>query len=140
MDTLSNMKLNKVEIEDIEFEIPKCRFSINNKKINENDSYNMLLKIISEKVEVIDYDKKDNVAILDLTGFVCNNLDVLDNLFKIKCQDPEVEYLNIIVEMINGNEGKPYYDTFLQAYKEDKLVTSDADIIEMTKNEEEREY
>ena len=123
MNTLENLKLNEVDIEDVEVDIPKCKFSIDN-NINKNDSYNMILKIIAEKVEVVEYDKNYNVATLDLSGFVFNNFNVLDELFNIPCHDPQEEYLNIIVAMINGYEGKPYYDAFLEAYNEDKLIDS----------------
>ena len=53
-----------------------------------------------------------------------NNFNVLDEIFNIPCHDPNEEYLNIIVAMINGYEGKPYYDAILEAYNEDKLIDS----------------
>lgn len=124
MNTLESLKLNEVDIEDVEVDIPGCSFSIDYNNINKNDSYNMILKIIAEKVEVVEYDKKYNVATLDLSGFVFNNFNVLDEIFNIPCHDPNEEYLNIIVAMINGYEGKPYYDAILEAYNEDKLIDS----------------
>ena len=138
MDTLASMKLNVVDIEDIEEETVECSFFVDYNNIDENNPYDMVLKLISEKVEVIDYDKNSNVAILDLTGFVCNNINVIDELLNIPAHDPEDEYLNIIVGMINGYEGKPYYEAFMNAYKENKFVTSNADIKEIVNDEEER--
>lgn len=127
MNTLKSLKLNDVDIEDTEVEIPGCCFSIDYDNLREDDSYNMILKIIAEKVEVVNYNKKYNVATLDLSGFVCNNFNVLDEMINIPCHDPQDEYLNIIVSMINGYEGKPFYDAFLEAYQENKFVDSNAD-------------
>lgn len=124
MNTLANLKLDNVDIEDFEVDIPGCSFSIDYNNIDENDSYKMIMKIISEKVEVIEYDEKTNTATLDLSGFITSNFEILDNLFSIPCHDPQEEYLNIIVAMINGYEGKPYYDAMLEAYQENKLVDS----------------
>lgn len=124
MNTLKSLELNEVDIEDSEVEIPGCCFSIDYDNLREDDSYNMLLKIIAEKVEVVNYDKKYNVATLDLSGFVFKNFNVLDEIINIPCHDPTDEYLNIIVAMINGYEGKPYYDAFLEAYNANKFVDS----------------
>lgn len=135
MNTLSSLKLNEVDIEDAEIDIPGCSFSIDYNNIDENDSYNMILKIIAEKVEVVEYDKKYNVATLDLSGFVFNNFNVLDEIFNIPCHDPQSEYLNIIVAMINGYEGKPYYDAILEAYQDNKFVDSNAEIADEENNE-----
>jgi hypothetical protein len=135
LNTLKSLKLNEVDIEDTEVEIPGCCFSIDYDNLNEEDSYNMLLEIIAEKVEVVNYNEKTNVATLDLSGFVYENFNVLDNIIDIPCHDPQDEYLNIIVAMINGYEGKPYYDAFLEAYKENKFVDSNTE----NKNEESNE-
>lgn len=136
MNTLSSLRLSEVDIEDTEVEIPGCSFSIDYENIQEDDSYNMILKIIAEKVEVINYDKNLNVAELDLSGFVFKNFNVLDEMFNVPCHDPQEEYLNIIVAMINGYEGKPYYDAFLQAYKENKFIDSNSEIYEESNEEE----
>ena len=135
MNTLKSLKLNEVDIEDSEVEIPGCCFSIDYDNLNKDDSYNMLLKIIAEKVEVVNYNAKTNVATLDLSGFVYENFDVLDNIIDIPCYDPQDEYLNIIVAMINGYEGKPYYDAFLEAYQENKFVDSNTGNKEKNNNE-----
>ena len=136
MNTLLSLKLNEVDIEDTEVEILDCSFAIDYDNLSENDAYKMLLKIIAEKVEVVEYDEKYNIATLDLSGFVFNNFEVLDEMFNIPCHDPQDEYLNIIVAMINGYEGKPYYDAFLQAYIEDKFIESNAKILEESNEEE----
>lgn len=124
MKTLEKLKLNDVDIEDIDVEIPSCSYSINYDKLKENNSYDKFLKIIAEKVEVIKYDEKFNSATLDLTGFVDKNFCVLDEMLDIPCCDPADEYLNIIVAMINGYGSKPYYDAFLEAYQNNKFVNS----------------
>ena len=81
----------------------------------------MFLKIIAEKVEVVNYDEKYNMATLDLSGFVNKYFEELDEMFDIPCPDPQDEYLNIIVAMINGYESKLFYNVIYEAYKEGKF-------------------
>lgn len=134
MNTLLSLKLNEVDIEDVEVDIPGCSFSIDYENLRENNSYDMFLKIIAEKVEVVNYDEKYNTATLDLSGFVDRNFCELDNMFDIPCHDPVDEYLNIIVAMINGYGSRPYYDVFYDAYLDNKFVDSSE---EYTNNENE---
>ena len=130
MNTLKSLNLNDVDIEDIEYDIPGCNFYLDYEKLKSNNAYDMFLKIIAEKVEVVNYDEKYNTATLDLSGFVDKNFCVLDNMFDIPCNDPFDEYLNVIVAMINGYGSKPYYDVFYEAYLNDKFVsTFEEDII-----------
>lgn len=121
MNTLKSLNLNEVDIEDVEIDIPGCYFSLDYERLKEDDAYDMFLKIIAEKVEVVNFDEKYNMATLDLSGFVNKYFEELDELFDIPCPDPEDEYLNIVVAMINGYESKLFYKAFYEAYKEGKF-------------------
>lgn len=121
MDTLKSLNLNEVDIEDVEIDIPGCYFSLDYENLKEDDAYNMFLKIIAEKVEVVNYDEKYNMATLDLSGFVNKYFEELDEMFDIPCPDPQDEYLSIIVAMINGYESKLFYNAFYEAYINNKF-------------------
>ena len=121
MNTLLSLNLNDVDIEDVEIDIPGCSFYLDYDNLKEDDAYNMFLKVIAEKVEVVNYDEKYNMATLNLSGFVNKYFEDLDEIFDIPCADPEDEYLNVIVSMINGYESKLFYNAFYEAYTEGKF-------------------
>lgn len=122
MKTLSNLKLYDVDIEDIDTEIAGCSFFMDENHKSSQEPYNRYLQIIAKEVEVIEYDEKNNTATIDLSGFIDRNFNVLDEIFDIPCCDPVVEYLDVLVAMINGYESKHFYNTFCQAYEEGKFI------------------
>ena len=124
MKTLENLKLYDVKIEDEEMEIPSCSFFMDENHKNSNEPCNRYLQIISKEIEVIEYDKKNNTAIMGLSNFVHNNINVLDDIFDIPSHDREDEYLNVLVAMINGYESKLFYNTFCEAYDEGRFNDS----------------
>ncbi len=121
MKTLESLKLYDVNIEDEEMEIPRCRFFMDENHKNDHEPYNRYLQIISKEIEVIDYDTKTNTAIMGLSDFVHNNINILDDIFDIPSHDIEDEYLNVLVAMINGYESKLFYNTFCEAYDEGRF-------------------
>ena len=84
------------------------------------------IKIVTNLIIVIykEYDKKNNTAIMGLSNFVHNNINVLDDIFDIPSHDREDEYLNVLVAMINGYESKLFYNTFCEAYDEGRFNDS----------------
>lgn len=124
MKTLESLKLYNVDIEDEEIEILGCSFFMDENHKNSHEPYNRYLQIISKEIEVIEYDKKTNTAIMGLSNFVHDNINVLDDIFDIPSHDIEDEYLNILVAMINGYESKLFYNAFCEAYDEGRFNNS----------------
>lgn len=116
METLENLNLYDVNIEDEELEIPNCRFFMDENHKNSNEPYNRYLQIISKEIKVVEYNEKNNTAIIGLSNFIHDNINVLDDIFDIPSHDIEDEYLNVLVAMINGYESKLFYNAFCEAY------------------------